>query len=69
MQSSDRHADHEHEHCQILSDRRDGTCDQIAIADSTPPAIHLIEPFAGLAPSISHRLYRLAPKLSPPRTV
>jgi hypothetical protein len=69
MQSSDRHDDHEHEHCQVLSDRREGTCEQIAITDFTPPAVHLVEPFSDVRPSINHRLYRLAPKLSPPRTV
>ncbi len=70
IQSSDTHADgHEHDHCQVLSDRRDATCARAEIVSAIPSTMHDIEHGRPASPAISLRLYRLAPKLSPPRTV
>jgi hypothetical protein len=63
--SENNHVDN-HDHCQVLSDRRDGTCDLMTIAGSVPPSSDAIEQPCPFTPPTCRRLYRLAPKLSPP---
>lgn len=70
VSSGDEHGDeHEHEHCQLLTERRDARCTPTAELGCAPPSVGDAPVLGRAAASSPRPLYRLAPKLSPPRAV